>query len=204
MTIESAFAFSIAMFILAASPGPGIFATVAQALSGGFRSALDVILGIVAGDLVFLLLAVYGLSTLARTLGELFVVVKLAGGGYLIWLGIKLWIARPIPPGEQNVDNQQSNIQRMLGGLFITLGNPKVILFYAGFLPTFIDLGRLTVGDVCLVAGLVVCVLVLTLGAYAWSAARARVLFTKPRAMRNLNRGAGTIMVGAGVTIATR
>jgi len=193
MTIESALAFAVAMFILAASPGPG-----------GFRSALDVIGGIVAGDLVFLLLAVYGLSTLARTLGELFVVVKLAGGGYLIWLGIKLWLTKPVPPDEQDVANQQSGKQRILGGLFITLGNPKVILFYAGFLPTFMDLGRLTVGDVCIVAGLVVVVLALTLGFYAYSAARARVLFTKPRAMRNLNRGAGTIMVGAGITIATR
>jgi len=204
MTIESALAFTVAMFILAASPGPGVFATVAQALAGGFRSALDVIFGIVAGDLIFLLLAVYGLSALARTLGELFVVVKLAGGGYLIWLGIKLWLTKPIPPGEQNVANHQPGNQRMLGGLVITLGNPKVILFYAGFLPTFMDLGRLTVGDVCIVAGLVATVLVLTLGIYAYSAARARVLFTKPRAMRNLNRGAGTIMVGAGVTIATR
>ena len=204
MTIESALAFAVAMFILAASPGPGIFATVAQALAGGFRSALDVIGGIVAGDLVFLLLAVYGLATLARTLGELFVVVKLAGGGYLIWLGIKLWLTKPIPPDEQNVANRQSGKQRILGGLFITLGNPKVILFYAGFLPTFMDLGRLTVGDVFIVAGLVVVVLALTLGFYAYSAARARVLFTKPRAMRNLNRGAGTIMVGAGITIATR
>lgn len=204
MTIESALAFTIAMFILAASPGPGIFATVAQALAGGFRSALDVIGGIIAGDLVFLLLAVYGLSTLARTLGELFVVVKLAGGGYLIWLGIKLWLTKPVPPGEQNPSKQQSTRQRILGGLFITLGNPKVILFYAGFLPTFMDLKRLTVGDVCIVAGLVVVVLALTLGVYAWSAARARVLFSKPRSMRNLNRAAGTIMVGAGITIATR
>jgi len=204
MTIESALAFTIAMFILAASPGPGIFATVAQALANGFRSALDVIAGIVAGDLVFLLLAVYGLSTLARTLGELFVVVKLAGGGYLIWLGIKLWLTKPIPPGVHNLGKQQSGKQRILGGLFITLGNPKVILFYAGFLPTFMDLERLTVGNVGVVAGLVVVVLVLTLGFYAWSVAKARVLFTKPRSMRNLNRAAGTIMVGAGLTIATR
>jgi len=204
MTVESTFAFAFAMFILAASPGPGVFATVAQALAGGFRSALDVIGGIVAGDLVFLLLAVYGLATLARTLGELFVVVKLAGGGYLVWLGIKLWLTKPIPPGDQNVDKQQSGKQRILGGLFITLGNPKVILFYAGFLPTFMDLGQLTVGDVCIVAGLVAGVLLLTLGFYAFSAARARVLFTKPRALRNLNRGAGTIMVGAGLSIATR
>ena len=204
MTLESAIAFTLAMLILAASPGPGVFATVAQALAGGFRSALDVIAGIVTGDLVFLLLAVFGLTALARTLGDLFIVVKLTGGGYLIWLGVKLWLTKPVPSGQKTGANLESGKQRFLGGLFITLGNPKVILFYAGFLPTFIDLGGLSIRDLLVVACLVAVVLVLTLGAYAYSASRARELFTKPRAIRNLNRGAGTIMIGAGVTIASR
>lgn len=204
MTLESTIAFTIAMLILAASPGPGVFATVAQALAGGFRSALDVIAGIVAGDLIFLLLAVFGLTALARTLGDFFIVVKIAGGGYLIWLGVKLWLTRPVVPGEQPGIKAQSGKQRLLGGLFITLGNPKAILFYAGFLPTFMDLGSLAAGDVLVVACLVAVVLVLVMGTYAYSASRARVLFTKPRAIRDLNRGAGTIMIGAGVVIATR
>lgn len=107
MTIESSIAFTIAMIILAASPGPGVFATVAQALAGGFRSTLEVIAGIVAGDLVFLLLAVFGLSALARTLGEFFIVIKIAGGCYLIWLGIKMWLAKPAPPEESHgIKNQ--------------------------------------------------------------------------------------------------
>jgi threonine/homoserine/homoserine lactone efflux protein len=204
MTIESSIAFAIAMIILAASPGPGVFATVAQALAGGFRSTLEVIAGIVAGDLVFLLLAVFGLSALARTLGEFFIVIKIAGGGYLIWLGIKMWLAEPVPPEESHGIKKQTGTQRFLGGLLITLGNPKVILFYVGFLPTFMDLGGLTTMDIVIVASLVAVVLVLVLGSYAYSASRARVFFTKPRAIRNLNRGAGAIMVGAGVTIATR
>jgi len=204
MTIESSIAFTIAMIILAASPGPGVFATIAQALAGGFRSALDVIAGILAGDLVFLLLAVFGLSALARTLGDFFVIIKIAGGGYLIWLGLKMWRAKAIPQEERRGVKKQTGMQRFCGGLLITLGNPKVILFYVGFLPTFMNLGGLTTGDIVIVASLVAVVLSLTLGAYAYSASRARVFFTKPRAVRNLNRWAGTIMIGAGVTIAAR
>ncbi|MCP3953424.1 MAG: LysE family translocator, partial [Desulfobacterales bacterium] len=130
MTIESAIAFTFAMFILAASPGPGVFATVAQALVGGFRSALDIIAGIVIGDLIFLFLAVFGLAAMARILGDFFSVVKIAGGGYLIWLGVKLWLTKPVPPGDKPGTKMQSGKQRFLGGLFITLGNPKAILFY--------------------------------------------------------------------------
>ena len=62
MTIYSAIGFSIAMLILAASPGPGVFATVARALASGFRPSLAVIIGIVLGDVIYLLFAAFGLS----------------------------------------------------------------------------------------------------------------------------------------------
>ncbi|MCP3953528.1 MAG: LysE family translocator, partial [Desulfobacterales bacterium] len=120
------------------------------------------------------------------------------------WLGVKLWLTKPVPPGDKPGTKMQSGKQRFLGGLFITLGNPKAILFYVGFLPTFMDLGSLTTGDVLVVACLVTVVLALVMGVYAYFASRARTVFTKPRALRNLNRGAGTIMIGAGAVIATR
>lgn len=80
MTIEFTFAFALAMLVLAATPGPGVFASVAQALSSGFRSSIDVIAGIVVGDLLFLTLAIFGLSAVAYALGELFFIVKIMGG----------------------------------------------------------------------------------------------------------------------------
>lgn len=89
MTIYSAIGFSVAMLILAASPGPGVFATVARALASGFRSALAVICGIVLGDIIFLLFAAFGLSMVARVLGNMFFIVKICGGAYLVWLDRK-------------------------------------------------------------------------------------------------------------------
>lgn len=204
MGIESIVAFTGAMLVLAASPGPGVFATVAQALSGGFRSALDVIAGIVLGDLVFLLLAVCGLAAVARVMGEFFLIVKMAGAAYLIWLGFRMWCSRPEPVHIERLKSPRSGGKRFLGGLLITLGNPKVILFYVGFLPTFIDLGRLGAADVAVTAAIVASVLTAVMGFYAYWASRMRRLFTSPRAARNLNRGAGTVMIGAGVAIATR
>ena len=80
MTIYSAIGFSVAMLVLAASPGPGVFATVARALASGFRPSLAVISGIVLGDVIFLLFAAFGLSMVARVLGNLFFIVKICGG----------------------------------------------------------------------------------------------------------------------------
>ena len=204
MTIYSAIGFSVAMFILAASPGPGVFATVARALASGLRPALAVICGIVLGDIIFLLFAAYGLSMVARVLGNLFFIVKICGGAYLIWLGIKIWFKNPEPVAGGQDPDTRSQWGNFASGLVITLSNPKVILFYCGFLPTFLDLTTLTIIDLALVVAIITAVLGVVLGAYAYLASRARKMFTNKRSVRRLNRAAGGVMVAAGVAIAVR
>jgi threonine/homoserine/homoserine lactone efflux protein len=192
------------MIILAASPGPGVFATVARALASGFRPALAVIGGIVLGDIIFLMFAAFGLSMVARVLGTLFFIVKICGGAYLIWLGIKIWLKDPEPLSSAQDSDTRSRWGNFASGLVITLSNPKVILFYCGFLPTFLDLSTLTGFDLAIVVAIITAVLVGVLGTYAYLASRARQMFTQKRSVRRLNRAAGSVMVAAGVAIAVR
>jgi len=202
LTIYSAIGFSVAMLVLAASPGPGVFATVARALASGFRPSFAVICGIVVGDVIYLLFAVFGLSMVARALGNMFFIVKICGGAYLIWLGVKIWFKKPAPVTEnQNIHSRWGNLAT---GLVITLSNPKVILFYCGFLPTFLDLTALSLVDLIIVVTIITIVLAGVLGLYAFLASRARRMFTNRQAVRRLNRMAGVVMVGAGLTIAIR
>ena len=91
-----------------------------------------------------------------------------------------------------------------VSGLVITLSNPKVIIFYCGFLPTFLDLSILTLLDLVTVVAIISTVLVGVLGTYAYLASRARKMFTQRRSVRRLNRAAGSVMVAAGVVIAVR
>jgi threonine/homoserine/homoserine lactone efflux protein len=206
LTIYSALGFAGAMLVLAASPGPGVFATTARALASGFRPALAVVGGIVLGDIIFLLFAVFGLSMVAAILGHLFFIVKVCGGAYLVWLGVKIWLQRPETETDSGAPNPASHAKwgNFAGGLMITLSNPKVILFYCGFLPTFVDLSTLKPADLGLVAAIVAAVLSGVMSTYAYLASRARKLFTHARAARRLNRAAGGVMVAAGVAIATR
>ena len=204
MTIYSAIGFFVAMLILAASPGPGVFATVARALASGFRPALAVIGGIVLGDIIYLLFAAFGLSMVARALGNLFFIVKICGGAYLVWLGIKIWLKDPEPLSDTPDEARRSRWGNFVSGLVITLSNPKVILFYCGFLPTFLDLSTLTALDLAIVVGIISTVLVGVLGSYAYLASRARKMFTRERSVRRLNRAAGGVMVAAGMAIAVR
>ena len=204
MTFYSAFGFAVAMLVLAASPGPGVFATTARAMASGFRPTLAVIWGIVLGDIIFLLFAAFGLSMVARVLGNLFFMVKICGGAYLIWLGIKIWLQKPETIQNHQNSDTRSNWGNFVSGLIITLSNPKVILFYCGFLPTFLDLSVLTIIDLALIVAIITLVLSGVLITYAYLASRARKLFTHERAVKRLNRAAGGVMVAAGVAIAVR
>ena len=204
MTLYSAIGFSVAMLILAASPGPGVFATVARALASGFRPALAVICGIVLGDIIFLMLAALGLSIVARLFGNMFVIIKICGGAYLVWLGIRIWLKNPQPASGTQDSDSSSRWENFVGGLIITLSNPKVILFYCGFLPTFLDLSSLTTLDLAIVVIIITAVLIGVLGTYAYLASRARQIFSSQRSVQRLNRAAGSVMVAAGVAIAVR
>ena len=206
MTLGSTLAFAIAVFVLGVTPGPAVAATIARGLTTGFWSAAALHLGVVLGDLVLLSLAIFGMAAVAQAMGELFFVVKIIGAAYLVWLGWTLWSAEPIDPAapaEQTAPSRQTG-RNVFAGLVITLGNPKAIIFYAAFLPTFVDLERVDSGDIAIIAAVVVIVLTITNLSYAALATRARDLLRSRRAIRALNRTAGTMMVGAGVVVATR
>jgi threonine/homoserine/homoserine lactone efflux protein len=135
-----------AMAVLAALPSTSVLAVTAQAAAHGFRAGAGVAAGVVAGDTVYILVALLGLSLVSDSLAPLAGPLRVAGGLYLIWLGWRVWRARPrtgeAPP------TQGSSI---LTGLLITLGDQKAVLFYLGFFPAFLDLEHLGAADVLVV-----------------------------------------------------
>jgi threonine/homoserine/homoserine lactone efflux protein len=203
MTIISTLGLALAMFLLAITPGPGVFATVSKALASGFRNTIPVIMGIVAGDLVFLLFAIYGLAVIAEAFNALFTLIKYLGAGYLIWLGVRLWRTRASMTDVPEANNHSGKYS-FLGGLFITLGNPKVILFYLGFLPAFVNLGALSTIDVAIVAIIVSFVLGSVMLFYAFTASRAREIFKSETAQGRMNKTAGCAMIATGTVLLTK
>ena len=78
-----------------------------------------------------------------RTLSDLFVVIKWAGGAYLVWLGWKMYRAEPTPPDLESRMAGETRASDFFAGLFVPFSNPKVILFYVSLLPSFIDLSAI-------------------------------------------------------------
>ena len=160
----------------ATTRGPGISATVSRALATGFGPSFPLIAGLILGDIAYLLLAIFGLSAASRSMGSLFVLVDLCGGAYLVYLGIRLRITKPQPPRGGFTRSSGAVVARFAHGLIATLANPKVILFYGGFLPTFVDPPTLSPGNVLLLAAIVTAVLFSVLTVCAFFASRARGL----------------------------
>ncbi len=197
MTLLNIFAFSGAMFLLAITPGPGVFATISRALASGFSSASFVVLGIVMGDIIFLLLAIFGLSAIASILGDFFILVKYLGGIYLLFLGYKILTSKENETEIKGIQ-ELSWKRNFLTGLLITLSNPKVILFYLGFLPTFVNLQTLNTFDIITISFIVAIILGGVMLAYAYSASSAKKLFKNKNTNKKMNLLAGSVMITAG------
>lgn len=204
MTWTSILALAGAMFILAITPGPGVFSVVARTSASGFAAGLTQVAGIVCADFAFILLAVYGMSAIAELLGSLFVIVKYLGGAYLIWLGIQLWRKRPKTLQPPSLSNKKAVGSHFLTGFVVTMSNPKAIFFYMGFFPAFVDLTRITTQDI----GIILIVTVISIGGvmsgYAYATNRARQLFNNSRTRQRLDRTAGSIMIGTGAYMIAR
>ena len=197
MTIESALSFLLAIFIFGITPGPGVFAILARALVSGAPSCFFLALGMVISDIVYLILACYGLAALAENWSEAFMVVRIVGAIYLVYLGIKMWRASR-QQFSTEVEVREKTEMSFLQGFIISASNPKVILFYIAFLPTFMDLTVLTRVDIVLASFLTLIGLMVGLMMIAFGASSARRYVRSARGQKILNRTSGSVMIGAG------
>ena len=198
--LASLLAYSAALGLAAAIPGPGVAALVGQSMGGGLRAALFMLAGIALGDVIYLTVAVAGLSAIAQTFSGVFLAVKLLGGLYLIYLAVRLWTSRA---GMANVgaERKRTELGAFLSGFSVTMGNPKTIIFYLALLPTVLDLHSVGIGKWALLALVTVAVLFVTLTPYAVLASRARSMMKRPATVVRLNRFAAGIIGGTGALI---
>jgi threonine/homoserine/homoserine lactone efflux protein len=181
-----------------ATPGPGVIAIVARALGSGFRSVIPGAAGILAGDIILMTLSAFGLALVAQAMGQLFLIVKIGGALYLLYLGYKYWTAE-VPETGKIVP--QSAGRGFLAYLGLTLGNPKAIAFFVALLPVAVNPRELGLaGYLQLCAATFVLIPAITLG-YAALAAQLSRFVASRKARKRINKGAGAVMAGAGALI---
>ncbi|HWK69164.1 MAG TPA: LysE family translocator [Rhizobiaceae bacterium] len=204
MTLAGFIAYSGALAVAAAIPGPGVTALVARALGSGFRSSLFMAFGLVLGDLTYLSAAVLGLAFIAQTFGTVFLLIKWLGVAYLAWLAWGFWRSGITAETIEARRGKGGALSSLVAGLTVTLGNPKTMIFYLALTPTLVDLRTITATDFGILAACTVAVLLIVLVPYLALAAKARWLLQTPRALKALNRTAAGFMAGAAAAIAVR
>jgi len=193
--------YALGMLGLWAVPGPVWVALTARALSGGFRAAWPLAVGVALGDLLWPLAAILGLSWIHTVYGDILGLLRWVAAGVFIVMGIMLLRA---PAGSLTGDNRMTKPGLWAGftvGVAAVVGNPKAILFYMGALPGFFDLAVLTKWDIAAIIGISAGV---TLGGNLLLALfldRARALLSSPTALRRMNVGSGVLLVLVGMII---
>ena len=190
-----------ALLILFMTPGPVWVALLARSLSGGFHAAWPLALGVVVGDVIWPLVAVFGLTWLVSEFAGFMTVLQWVAVAVFILMGVML-----IRHADKSLE-RNSRLTRpgmwagFVAGLAVILGNPKAILFYMGVLPGFFDLTQATAADIAIICCLSFVIPLMGNLVLAASVDRVRGLLQSPGALRRVNLIAGWLLIGVGVVI---
>ncbi len=201
MTTISFITLLVTMILLAAIPSASVALVVTRSVTRGVKNGMAVAGGIILGDLVFVALALLGMGFLAETLGSFFVLLRYAGGGYLLWLGVSVIRSNGKERPAPSTPSKRSLLASFVSGFLLTLGDIKAILFYASLFPAFVDLSSLSLKDV---VGIFAVTLIAVGGVkilYAVAAQRIVTSFKNQNAQKRTQSIAGCCMLGAGVYI---
>lgn len=192
--------FLAASVVIAVTPGPGAMLSVATGLRHGYPSALRAIVGLETALLVQLTVVALGLGAVLAASATAFLIVKIAGAAYLVWLGIRKWReAAATAPDEASPDAAG---RYYLQGVLVNLTNPKAIVFMVALVPQFVDLHAPQWPQFLAIAATMVATDTVVMSGYALLAGRCRRWLRDGQALRLQNRVFGGMFVTAGAMLA--
>ncbi len=189
------------------SPGPAILLSISNSVRFGIPKVLLSTLGNVCGLFLLSSAAIFGLGAVLKTSNNLFLVVKVIGAGYLIYLGIRQWRSKAnfFADTQTNTPNEnikaKSSLQFFLEGFFIAMTNPKAILFFTALFPQFVNTSADLVPQFLIMTFTFMAMSFITLMSYGLLANRAKRWFASGNRTRWFNRALGSVFVAIGVGV---
>jgi threonine/homoserine/homoserine lactone efflux protein len=193
--------YAIAILLLFLTPGPVWVALTARALSGGFRAAWPLAVGVTLGDLLWPLCAILGVSWILSVWEDFLWVMTWVAALTFVAMGAMVIRSAGKPLAADSRLTRPGMAAGFLAGVAVILANPKAILFYMGMLPGFFDVTRLTWPDIAAILGVSMAIPLLGNLALALVVGRARVFLSSAGAVRRTNLVAGSLLVGVGCLI---
>lgn len=199
MSIEVWFAFVAASVVLLIIPGPTILAVISYSVAHGKRANVPLVAAVALGDSTALFASLVGLGALLATSAFWFTVVKVIGGLYLLYLGIRLLLAGTEPVKIAAAGSVGSRWKLFFNTYLVTALNPKGMIFFVAFLPQFISPAASVTTQLWILAVTFVALATLNATLYALFASTARRLLSSPRAQRRFNLTGGALLSAAGL-----
>ncbi|MFC4668048.1 LysE family translocator [Seohaeicola nanhaiensis] len=183
------------VMVLFLTPGPVWMALIARTLSGGFRSAVPLALGVVVGDMLWPVLAILGVSWFVTAFAGVQMVLKAMAVVMFLAMGILTLRGADRPITADRRLTRPGAWAGFAAGMAVILGNPKAILFYMGLLPGFFDLRGLNGWDIAAIVAVSQMVPLLGNLALAGLVDRMRARLGSPSAIRKTNLVAGVLLI---------
>ena len=191
-------AFMVASFLIVIVPGPTVTVIIANSLRAGSKAGLLNVAGTQIGILTMIIILAVGLNTVVALVGEAFVVLKVLGAFYLIWLGIRLWRADGSLGEADPALKTRSMAGYMWQGFVVIWSNPKALFLFGAFIPQFVSsAGNPAMQTVILGATFVVVATVCD-SVYAFAAGQTGGWLNR-RNIRLVERISGTCLIGGGL-----
>jgi threonine/homoserine/homoserine lactone efflux protein len=197
--------FALASLVLIVIPGPGVLFVIGRALAHGRRTALATACGHAAGNYVVAACVAVGLGTLLQRSAQVFVIVKVAGALYLIWLGIHAIRQRKsLAAAFASVSEPQDAWRALRDGAVVGITNPKAYILFGAILPQFVNRATGHVPAQMLLLALVsVAIGAISDCSWGFAASAVRAWFARsPRRFEMVGGAGGLAMIGVGVTVA--
>jgi threonine/homoserine/homoserine lactone efflux protein len=192
----------VTVTVLMVTPGPDMLFCLASGLRGGPRSGFLAAVGAATGEVVHISASALGLAALFRAAPLLYDGVRVLGGCYLVWLGIRALRHRHEAIGGRGESIGRAADRAFRRGLITNLLNPKMALFSIAFLPQFIDPHRGVALQFFVLGACFVALEIVVDGTVGILAGRCKRVLRGRRATRNLNIAAGSVFLGLGARVA--
>ena len=202
MSLDTWLVYLLACIGLSLSPGPNGLLALTHGALHGHRMALFTIFGGSLGFVLVIALSMFGIGALIASSVTWLVVLKWVGGAYLVWLGIQVWRSPPLGTQMAAPAAERSGASLFRQGLLSAATNPKGLLFFAAFLPQFIDPARSLVVQFVVMAGTFVATEVVT--EFVLAAAAHRIRPWLGRVGCRFNQACGGVFVAIGAALPLR
>lgn len=200
LSFDTFIAFSLAAALLSISPGPSNLYIMARTMASGPRSGVAAAGGMAIGSVLYALATALGLAAIFKYSPTAYTVLKLAGAGYLIYLGIQAFIASKNNHIESPKVRVMSNKKVFRQSILVELTNPKTALFFLAFLPQFVEPSAGSVAIQLIILGLIYAFIAFCSDLFVafMSGQLGKWLAHHPLFIRWQDRVSGSILVGLG------